>query len=244
MQNPTNISILPAFGDNYIYLAKYAPGLCFAVDPGDATVVLKELARQNLKLSHILATHHHGDHIGGIDTLKRKTGCTVIGPDTKRIKSIDTVMGDEDTLDLDSVTIGCIATPGHTSTSVCYSVTDGLFSQPVLFTGDTLFTCGCGRVFECDGAVMYASLQKLAALPDKTLMYPGHDYTEENVQFALTFKPNNHDLQNKLKSVQEQIIRNQPTVPSTMKEEKELNPFLNAPDRQTFVELRRKKDVF
>ena len=242
-QKPT-ISILPAFGDNYIYLVEYTKQKCFVVDPGDARIVHKELNRLDLRLTHIFATHHHADHIGGIHPLKNETGCTVIGPDVNRISMIDTVMGDEDVFSLTGLTIRCLATPGHTATSVCYFLSGESFQQPVLFTGDTLFVCGCGRMFECDGQRMYASLKKLAALPDETLIYPGHDYTEENLRFALTIEPDNKELKAKLNDIQEQTARNTPTVPSLFGEEKKLNPFLKASSWQAFAALRRKKDVF
>ena len=246
MQNAKNITILSAFGDNYIYLVEYAPRKCFVVDPGDAKPVLEALENRigAPELTHIFATHHHADHIGGVSTLKRKTGCEVIGPEDKRIAGLDTIMGDGDTTELADVTIHCIATPGHTTTSVCYFVTGGSLGTGVLFTGDTLFICGCGRLFECDGQTMFESLQKLAALADETLIYPGHDYTEENVRFALTLDSDNVLLHKKLDEVRQKTAHNKPTAPSVLSEEKQLNPFLQAKDWQTFVTLRQKKDLF
>jgi len=244
MKHPSNITILPAFGDNYIYLAEYALGMCFVVDPGDAGPVLKELNRTDLQLTHVLITHHHADHIGGVGLLKKQFGCEVVGPDAKRIAGLDTVAGDGDIIELGDVKIRCIAAPGHTATSVCYYVTDGSRQTPALFTGDTLFVCGCGRMFECGGETMFTSMQKLAALQGDTLVYPGHDYTEENVRFALTFDPDNEALRKKLALVENQNRTGQPTVPSTMAEEKRLNPFLKAADWQCFADLRQKKDVF
>jgi hydroxyacylglutathione hydrolase len=244
MEHPLDITILPAFGDNYIYLAEYARGMCLVVDPGDAGPVLKELKRRDLQLTHMFATHHHADHIGGVASLKKQFGCEVVGPDAKRIAGLDTVVSDGDGIELGDVTIRCIAAPGHTATSVCYYVTAASLAQPVLFTGDTLFVCGCGRMFECGGETMYASLQKLAALADQTLVYPGHDYTEENVRFALTFEPDNEALKKKLDEVREKTATHKPTVPSTLAEEKKLNPFLKAPDWQTFARLRKQKDSF
>ncbi|MHC4287462.1 MAG: hydroxyacylglutathione hydrolase [Planctomycetota bacterium] len=244
MQNAKNITILSAFGDNYIYLLEYLPGQCFVVDPGVAKPVLDALEHLCLQLTHIFTTHHHADHIGGVNTLKQKTSCQVIGPDNKRIGELDTLMSDGDVIELGGVTIRCIGTPGHTATSVCYYVSSYSLAQPVLFTGDTLFVCGCGRMFECGGETMYASLQKLAALLDETLVYPGHDYTEENVLFALTTDPDNALLQEKLTLVRSQNKTGQPTVPSVLGEEKQINPFLLVMDWQTFTTLRRKKDSF
>lgn len=244
MKHPLDITILPVFGDNYIYLAHYAAGKCVAVDPGDAGPVLKELNRQDLQLTHIFSTHHHADHVGGVGSLKKKFGCEVVGPDAKRITGLDRVAGDGDVIELGDITIQCIATPGHTATSVCYYVTAASLAQPVLFTGDTLFVCGCGRMLECGGETMYASLQKLTTLSDDTLVYPGHDYTEENVRFAMMFKPENEALQKKLAVVQNQNKTGQPTVPSILAEEKQLNPFLKATDWKTFAYLRKQKDVY
>ena len=238
------VEILNALGDNYIYVVEYGPGVCFAVDPGDAGLVQAFIKKRHLKLTHILATHHHADHIGGIGALKKAFGCGIIGPDKQRISGIDTVMRDGDIMELGEITIRCISTPGHTTTEVCYYVTSPSIESGLLFTGDTLFVCGCGRLFECDGQTMYASLQKLTALPDETRVYPGHNYTEENLQFALAVEPDNESLQKKLNDVKQKNQNGRPTVPSTLAEEKRLNPFLKAKIWQEFAQLRQKKDVF
>jgi hydroxyacylglutathione hydrolase len=244
MKDMNNIIILSAFGDNYIYLFEYAPGQCLVIDPGDATAVLDLLKMNDLMLTHVFVTHHHADHIGGIQTLKKETRCELIGSDRQRISGIDTVICDGQSVKLDSVTLSCLNTPGHTTTSVCYFVSGDQLESPVLFTGDTLFVCGCGRMFETSGEIMYQSLQKLTTLPDETLIYPGHDYTEENLRFALTLNPDNKLLQAKLNIVRNQSKNGLSMVPSTLAEERQVNPFLLARNWQEFAKLRRKKDTF
>ena len=246
-----SIEILNALGDNYIYVVEYEPGVCFTVDPGDAKPVQAFIKKHNLKLTHIFVTHHHFDHIGGVGALKKMYGCEVIGPDGQRIAGIDSLVKDSDIIELGDVSIRCIATPGHTATGICYFVTRKGMDAPLLFTGDTLFVCGCGRLFECDGETMFESLNKLTTLPDESLVYPGHDYTEENLQFALTIEPENEALQKKISEIQAVFAQQNPrghgppyTVPSMLAEEKRLNPFLKAKTWQDFTELRRKKDVF
>jgi hydroxyacylglutathione hydrolase len=238
------IEILNAFGDNYIYVVEYGTGVCFAVDPGEAAPVESVVSQRNVELTHILATHHHFDHIGGIGELKKTYGCRVVGPDKQRISSIDTVVQDGDVIELGAMTVRCIATPGHTSTGICYFMTGQPLEVPVLFTGDTLFVCGCGRLFEGDANTMFTSLQKIAALPDETCIYPGHDYTAEDLQFALRYEPDNDALQKKLDEIHHNIRHGRPTVPSTLAEEKNLNPFLKANTWQKLADLRNKKDVF
>lgn len=238
------VEILEAFGDNYIYLVEYGPGVCFAVDPGEAGPVEAVVSQRNIKLTHILTTHHHFDHIGGIKELKKKYGCRVVGPDRKRIPTLDILMQDGETIELETMTIRCIATPGHTAADVCYYMTGEPLEAPVLFTGDTLFVCGCGRLFGGNGKIMFNSLQKLADLPDETRVYPGHDYTAEDIQFALRYEPNNAVLKEKLAQAQQKMQSGRPTVPSTLGEERKLNPFLKAENWEKLADLRKEKDVF
>ncbi len=238
------IEIVEAFGDNYIYLVEYEPGLSFAVDPGDAGPVEAVLSQRNVKLTHILETHHHQDHIGGIAALKSQYGGEVLGPDSRRIPGIDRVIEDGGELALEPLSIRCIATPGHTTTSVCYYMTGEKLASPALFSGDTLFAYGCGRLFECDARTMHASLQTLAALPDETLVYPGHNYTEENLRFALTIEPEDQALREKCDEIHCQSQLGHATIPSTLAEEKLLNPFFKAQTWQQFADLRKKKDIF
>lgn len=238
------IEVLDALSDNYIYAAEYSPGAYFAVDPGAAKPVESLISQKNAKLTHIFATHHHYDHTGGISELRKTHNCKVIGPDSRRIHPIDTVIDNGSCFELGDIQVHCIATPGHTSTGICYFVTGDKLQAPVLFTGDTLFVCGCGRLLECDGQTMFQSLQKIAALPGETRIYPGHNYTEENLRFALTFEPGNLALQDKLDGIQQKDRFGHPTVPSTLAEEKRLNPFLKVKTWQQFAELRKKKDMF
>lgn len=238
-----DIAILNSFTDNYIYLMEYEDGLAIAVDPGRPQPVLDELAQQELKLTHILITHRHADHTGGIGLLKKKTGCTVVAGVGDRIPEIDRYLHDGQTFALSDIKIRCIATPGHTAASVCWYLSDSGIKIPVLFTGDTLFVCGCGRV-ETDGQTMFNSLRKLATLPDSTCVYPGHDYTEENLRFALLQKPDDPALIANLNETKSRAAANRPTVPSRLADEKHLNPFLTAPNPETFIRLRQRKDVF
>ena len=235
------ILIVKAFCDNFIYLYQYAPNKVIAIDPGDSEPVLKELKKNNLTLEAILLTHHHSDHIGGIDKLKNKTGCKIIGSDKKRISPIDEVVTDKQVLTFGNTNIEVITTPGHTKTSVCYYIPKNDESENgILFTGDTLFVGGCGKLFECDAGTMWNSLRKLADLPEDTKIYCGHDYTLENYKFALQEEPNNPLI---LKRITE-IKQSQSSVPSTIAQEKETNIFLKADSAEVFAELRRRKDKF
>jgi hydroxyacylglutathione hydrolase len=246
---------IPALGDNLIYLYRYNQSDSLAVDPGECRSVLKILGQQDLNLKMILVTHHHWDHTGGVAELKKKTGCRVIGGDKRRIRGVDEVVGEGDILSAGDAEVRVIATPGHTSTSVCYYVppspTDG---GGILWTGDTLFVGGCGRLFEGSASAMFESLQKLAFLPDETLVYCGHDYTVENYEFALSIEPDNQAIRQRLRDIRQ----SGQTVPSTMLQERTTNVFLRAgapqveaalgmgqaKDSEVFAELRRRKDIF
>jgi len=246
---------IPALGDNLIYLCRYNQSDCLAVDPGECRSVLKILKEQNLSLKMVLVTHHHWDHTGGVADLKKKTGCRVIGGDKRRIRGIDQLVKDAETLPIGDAEVRVIATPGHTSTSVCYYVPPSpANASGILWTGDTLFVGGCGRLFEGSARAMFESLQKLASLPDETLVYCGHDYTVENYEFALSIEPDNQALRQRLKDIRQSGH----TIPSTMLQERTTNVFLRAgapevkaalgmrqaKDSEVFAELRRRKDIF
>ncbi len=236
-----SIITLRAFSDNYIYLYKYEPDKVIAIDPGDSKPVLKYIEKNNLALTAILATHHHSDHIGGAIELEKKTGCKIIGGDKKRIGAIDDIVEDKQILTFGNTNIEVIATPGHTNTSACYYIPKKEeLENGILFTGDTLFIGGCGRLFECDAGTMWDSLRKLAALPDDTKVYCGHDYTLENYKFALQEEPDNPLILERIA----EIKQGKQTVPSTIAQEKETNIFLKSKTAKMFAELRRRKDIF
>ena len=254
-----SVITIPALGDNFIYLYRYNQNESLAIDPGDGSLVSRTLKEHGLNLKAILLTHHHWDHVADTDELKRKTGCKVIGADKRRIPGIDSVVSDGQILSVGDSRLRVIATPGHTSTSVCYYLEPSAGNKNgILWTGDTLFIGGCGRLLECNAKSMAESLQKLASLPDDTLVYCGHDYTLENYEFALGIEPENQVVKERLEQIKQMLKRGELTVPSTMLQERNTNCFLRAgtpelkaalgmQDAQAveiFAELRRRKDIF
>ena len=250
---------IPALSDNFIYICLYNKDHVLAIDPCDASAVLEALKKDALKLTTVLVTHHHWDHTGGVEELKKKTHCQVIGADETRIPRITRVVDDGQVLTIDNAKIQVIATPGHTNTSVCFYIYPTNSNQPgILFTGDTLLVNGCGRLLEGNARTMLNSLLKLASLPDDTLVYCGHDYTVENYEFALTLEPDNEAVRKRLKEVRQAVSEGRQTVPSTIFQEKQTNPFFRAGTSEikaalnmsgaktedVFAELRRRKDIF
>ncbi|MHC4664559.1 MAG: hydroxyacylglutathione hydrolase [Planctomycetota bacterium] len=246
-------------GDNFIYVCGYDRSSAFVVDPSDSSPVLRTISERSLSLTTVLVTHDHWDHVAGIRGLKERTGCRVIGGDKQRVPAIDSVVGGGEVLSVGDVEIQVIATPGHTRTSLCYYMQPSNDSKSgAVWTGDTLFIGGCGRLLECGPQSMFDSLLKLASLPDQTLVYCGHDYTLENYEFALTVEPDNQAVNRRLQEVRQAVKAGRQTVPSTISEERITNPFLRAgtPELKTalsmpqaeavevFAELRRRKDVF
>lgn len=251
------IQVFSAFEDNYIYLLTLENGASAVVDPAEGTAVLAFLQQKGLELKMILVTHSHADHTGGIELLRQQTGCRVAGPPSTRIPMQDIVVQDGQILDF-ACPIQVLSTPGHTPDSVCYYVPAASANPGILFSGDTLFINGCGRLLGCQAQTLHNSLRKLSALPPDTQVYCGHEYTEENCRFALTLEPDNPRFRQRLEEVREQIRHGQPTVPSTIGQENEFNPFLRAgsepirralampeaADWQVFAELRKRKDRF
>jgi hydroxyacylglutathione hydrolase len=232
------VTTIPALEDNFIYLVRYEPGKALVVDPADAALVGNELQQQDLILTTILVTHHHYDHIGGVSQLKHRWPCRVIAPDS-RIPDLDILTEEQPRITLGKTTIDVIPTPGHTTSSVCYLITSSSAAAPLIFTGDTLFIGGCGRVVEGAYDAMYKSLRRIASLPDETILFPGHNYTEENYRFALTVRPRNTAIKTLLGD-----IPNAAEPPSTIAREKQTNIFLLAKGPAEFKKLRLKKDSF
>src|SRR3954470_10610439 len=222
---PTQIEIVPCLSDNYAYLVK-SGGQCVIVDPSEAAPVRAALARTGWKLTHILNTHHHLDHCGGNLELKQETGAKVVGPgkDAARIPGLDIGVNESTGWEFDGRKVQVLEVPAHTRGAITF-VIDGN-----AFTGDTLFLMGCGRLFEGDPAMMWTSLSKLMTLPDETLIYCGHEYTESNGRFALTLEPSNQALKARMAQVAATRAAGKPTVPAPLALEKQTNPFLR-PDQ-------------
>jgi hydroxyacylglutathione hydrolase len=219
------ITIIPVLKDNYSYVLRDEKhNLTAIIDPSEAEPILKFIQTKNWQLNYILNTHHHFDHTGGNLELKAATDCQVIGSfyDKDRIPGIDQSFSDGEKFVFGESEAEIIFIPGHTLGHIAYYFKDA----QALFCGDTLFSLGCGRLFEGTPEQMVVSLNRLASLPLDTKIYSGHEYTESNGNFALTIEPGNPLLQNKLRVVKDLRAKNISTIPSTLKEELECNPFL------------------
>jgi len=216
------ITALPAFTDNYIWLLQdHRSHRCAVVDPGDAAPVQAWLAKHpEWTLSDILVTHHHHDHVGGIEQLKRLSGATVYGPASENIPARDVALNDNDRITVLGSVFEVLAVPGHTLGHIAY------YHSGLLFCGDTLFAAGCGRLFEGTPQQMHASLSRLAALPADTRVYCTHEYTLSNLRFAQAVEPDNKDIAERLEHVTALRSAGQMSLPSTLALEKLTNPFL------------------
>lgn len=218
---PHRVIAIPAFSDNYIWTIR-DESHAVVVDPGDATPVLDYLAREGLQLAAILNTHHHADHVGGNGTLLAYQRVPVFGPRDERIPEVTQRVGNGDSITLPHFGIELHVTeiPGHTRSHIAFH------GSGMLFCGDTLFAAGCGRLFEGTPAQMYDSLNRLAALPDDTRVYCGHEYTVSNIKFARAADPDNAALAEWGMRAQHLRDSNQPTLPTDIALEKKTNPFL------------------
>ena len=233
----SNLSIKPikSFTDNYIWMIKKNKDVA-VVDPGDAIPVLNFLKEKNLNLKSILITHKHADHIGGIeDLLSHYPNIKIYGP-KNNFNFIYTVINNDELLKIDELNIEfrVIATPGHTLDHVVFA------DQDHLFCGDTLFGCGCGKLFEGSYSQMHSSLKTLSKLPPSIKLYCAHEYTKKNIEFALTQDKDNQYLTDRKRN----LIGKDITLPSTLGEELKTNPFLRSKDVTQFKELRQRKDNF
>jgi hydroxyacylglutathione hydrolase len=212
---------LPAFQDNYIWLLAGADDACVVVDPGDAAPVLEAAAR-GLRPVAVLLTHHHADHVGGVEAVLARFPVPCYGPDDPRIPAAAIRVGDGDRVDVPALGLGfdVIAVPGHTRSHIAFH------GGGALFCGDTLFSLGCGRLFEGTPAQMLASLDRLAALPGDTRVCCAHEYTEANGRFARAAEPENAARDERLAEVAARRARGEPSLPSTLAGERACNPFL------------------
>jgi len=216
------VTAIPAFSDNYIWLISTGGTSCAVVDPGDAQPVLDVVQERGLELDYILITHHHFDHIGGMRRLQELSGAAIYGPHDARISGQDRLFSEGENVALPKLGLEfqVLEVPGHTATHIAFH------GHGCLFCGDTLFSVGCGRLFEGSPEQMQTSLDKLAALPPDTRVYCAHEYTLSNCKFALAVEPHNQDLVRRAQEVGASRATGKSTVPSRLGEEMAVNPFL------------------
>ncbi len=231
---------IPAFSDNYLWLL-HDDHHAYVVDPGDAAAVKVVLAERKLALKGIVVTHHHSDHVGGVLELAREYHCPVWGPRAERIEGLTHTLAEGDVITLDALDLSLrvIEVPGHTSGHIAYyAATVPGRSAPLLLCGDTLFSAGCGRLFEGTPQQMMHSLAKLGALPARTEVYCTHEYTLSNLAFAKAADPHNAARDEYLAWCQSQRERNQPTLPSSIAREIAINPFLRCDEASVASAIR------
>ena len=251
------INIINAFSDNYIYLIRNEEkNITSVIDPGESTPVIKFLNKKGWSLDEIINTHHHNDHIGGNSELLDVYDSKLIGPiyEKNKIANIDVLVSDNDLINIAGTKTRVIHTPGHTLGHVCFYMEE----EKYLFSGDTMFHLGCGRVFEGTMDQMWESLLKLRSLPNDTWVYCGHEYTSSNAKFATHIDPNNKLLKKTSLNIKNKRDQNLPTIPFELGKEKIINPFLRADDQNlinsiglktnnphaSFREMREQKDNF
>ena len=223
-----NIEPIKAFNDNYIWLLTTNEG-SIVIDPGEATKTINYLKENSLNLKGILITHHHFDHTGGIEDMLKFKNVDVYGP-VNNISSINKKLRDGDLFSLIGIDFKIIEIPGHTLDHIAFfSENNG---NPVLFCGDTLFSSGCGRVFEGTFEQMHKSVLKLKSLPANTKIYAGHEYTQSNLKFAMEVEPLNQKLVSRYNDVQDLLNKGTPTLPTTLELELEVNPFLRCQTKE------------
>ena len=254
---PIEIVTVPCLSDNYAFLVHdNATGATAVVDAPEAGPIEAALTQRGWTLSHIFITHHHHDHIGGVDTLRAASNATVVGAsaDAARLPALDLAVGDGESFNFAGHDVQVMDVSGHTVGHIAFYIPDA----NAVFTADSLMALGCGRLFEGTADQMWASLSKLAALPPDTIVCSGHEYTAANARFAQTIEPDNKALSDRAAAITKARAANRPTVPSTLAEELATNPFLRAglsevkdsigmtgqDDVEVFAEIRRRKDRF
>ena len=239
---PLEIVPVPVLRDNYVWLVHDPDSAeTVAVDPSVADPVLEEAARRGWRITQIWNTHWHPDHTGGNDAIRAATGCTITGPaEAEKVSRMDRVVAGGDRARIGGIEAELIDIPAHTAGHVAFH----LPAAQAAFVGDTLFAMGCGRLFEGDAAQMYESLQRLAALPEATRIYCGHEYTLDNGRFALTVEPGNPALVRRVEEVKATRDRGEVTLPTTIALERATNPFVRADSVEEFARRRAAKDGF
>ncbi|MGL4487189.1 MAG: hydroxyacylglutathione hydrolase [Yersinia sp. (in: enterobacteria)] len=250
-----NLISIPALQDNYIWLLTDSQKQCVIVDPGESAPVLSTLIQGQYRPQAILLTHHHNDHVGGVANLCRHfPEIPVYGPQETANKGVTVIVTEGDDLTIKGQKYIIIAVPGHTLGHIAY------YSKPYLFCGDTLFSAGCGRLFEGTPEQMYASIQQLAQLPDDTLICSAHEYTLSNLKFARSILPADQDIARYQQQIEQLRAKNQPSLPVKLQSERKINVFLRCNDidlqrkigvisppeslASVFSELRARKDLF
>ncbi|MFO0677725.1 MAG: hydroxyacylglutathione hydrolase [Polyangiaceae bacterium] len=241
------VTVVPCLRDNYAYVVRSTrSGFVAVVDPSEDAPIVAALATLpgGARLDAIWATHHHHDHVGGIEVLVATFGAKVVGhaSESARIPRMDVPVEHGDAVPAGDLDVSVLHVPGHTRGAVTFVVRGG--DAPAAFTGDTLFLAGCGRMFEGDPETMFASMRTLAALPGDSAIYCGHEYTVANLAFATQVEPSNADVGTATTRAAARRAEGRPTVPGTVAEELRVNPFLRAADAATFGARRRAKDAF
>ncbi|MCP3056886.1 hydroxyacylglutathione hydrolase [Aurantimonas marianensis] len=214
-------------GDNFgVLVHEKDSGTTIAIDAPEEAPILAELEKAGWNLTHILTTHHHGDHVAANEALKARFGLEIVGPEKERAKipGIDRTVSGGDAFELGGIRVEAIDTPGHTLGEISYYLPDA----KAVFAADALFSLGCGRLFEGDAAMMWDSLQRLRALPDETMLYCGHEYTATNARCAIDVDPRNPALRERVSEVEALLAQGKPTLPVSLGREKQTNPFLRA----------------
>ena len=233
---------IPVLNDNYVWLLHDdASKETVVVDPAVAGPVLEAAQQRGWTISQIWNTHWHGDHVGGNAAIKAATGCTITGPaaEAEKIGTLDRMVREGDSVRIGAHRAAVLAVPAHTAGHVAYHLAD----DHMIFVGDTLFAMGCGRLYEGTAAQMFANMQRLAELPDDTIVYCAHEYTQSNGRFALTVEPDNAALHTRMAQVDAARLRGEATVPTSIGQERATNIFMRARDVAQLAERRAAKDA-